>query len=121
MRLFVGDIQGCLEPLERLLDKAGFRPGRDALHPVGDLVAKGPDSQGVLSLLMDLGAQSVVGNHDLKWLERGKIQDAAHERGLRDQPPIRLFEEPGLILVHAGLHPHWREADLLSLTRRACP
>ena len=116
MRLFVGDIQGCLEPLGRLLAEAGFRRGHDILHPVGDLVAKGPDSQGVLSQLMDLGAQPVVGNHDLKWLERGKIQDEAHERWLREQPAIRLLEDPGLILVHAGLHPHWREGDLLSLT-----
>ena len=41
-RIFVGDIQGCREPLERLLKAVEFRAGRDRLLPVGDLgVCKG--------------------------------------------------------------------------------
>ena len=37
----VGDIQGCYEPLVRLLDKASFDPSKDTLVCVGDLVNRG--------------------------------------------------------------------------------
>ena len=111
-RIFVGDIQGCREPLERLLAACGFAAG-DVLHPVGDLVRKGPDSLGVLRLLHRLDAQPVLGNHDLEWLAR----DGGGEPALRDwlaaQPVVRSFDD--VILVHAGLHPRWTEADLLAL------
>ena len=118
-RIFVGDIQGCLAELETLLSAVGFEQSKDALHPVGDLVNKGPDSAGVLDLLMDLDAQPVLGNHDLKWLDGGCIEDAGQERWLRSQPFVRVLDD--VIQVHAGLHPHWSdwtEAQLTSLTRK---
>ncbi len=68
-RIFVGDIQGCLAPLEALLEATAFQPGIDVLHPLGDMVNKGPDSHGVLRLLIELDAKPVLGNHDLKWLK----------------------------------------------------
>ncbi len=109
-RVFVGDIQGCRVELERLLAEVGFRRGVDVLHPAGDLVRKGPDSPGVLSLLMDLDAQPVLGNHDLAYLSRQEAEDPAHETWLRQQPLLRSM--PDLIMVHAGLHPRWTVADL---------
>ena len=114
-RIFVGDIQGCREPLERLLAAVAFRRGQDRLLPVGDLVNKGPDSPGTLALLMELGAEPVLGNHDLYWLgkERG---DAAQRAWLRSQPVVRLFDD--VVMVHAGLHPHWDEAHLRALPAR---
>jgi bis(5'-nucleosyl)-tetraphosphatase (symmetrical) len=72
-RIFVGDIQGCLEPLRRLLDKVAYQPGKDRLLPCGDLVNKGPDSPGVVALLMQVGAEPVLGNHDLHVLDRSKL------------------------------------------------
>ncbi len=113
-RIFVGDIHGCLEPLQRLLDKVAFDSGTDRLHPVGDLVNKGPDSPGVLRLLMDLQAEPVLGNHDLHCLTKGKIADPAQEQWLRAQPIVRLLD--GLLMVHAGLHPQWDEQRLMQLT-----
>jgi bis(5'-nucleosyl)-tetraphosphatase (symmetrical) len=106
-RIFVGDVQGCLEPLERLLKAVRFEQGADRLFPVGDLVNKGPDSVGVLALLMRLGAEPVLGNHDLGWLAKGKVKDAAQERWLRSLPFSRVFED--VIVVHGGLHPKWSE------------
>lgn len=111
-RIFVGDIQGCSDALQRLLGAVGFAPGRDVLMPVGDLVNKGPDSEGVLDLLMELDAQPVLGNHDLHWLARGSAA-ARHLRWLRALPVVRIFDD--LIAVHAGLHPAWDEAKLASL------
>lgn len=59
----VGDVHGCLDELEALLGRAGVRK-KDTLVFVGDLVAKGPDSQGVVQLARERGALSVLGNHD---------------------------------------------------------
>jgi hypothetical protein len=112
-RIFVGDIQGCREQLEQLLDAVDFVSGTDQLIPVGDLVNKGPDSDGVLDLAMQINAQPVLGNHDLYWLAKGRA-DARHVAWLRAQPIVRVFDD--VIAVHAGLHPMWDEAKLANLT-----
>ena len=111
-RIFVGDIQGCREPLERLLAACSFARGRDRLLPVGDLVNKGPDSEGVLDLLVELDAEPVLGNHDLSWLAKGRVPER-HVDWLRAQPIVRRFDD--LIAVHAGLHPRWDDAKLDAL------
>lgn len=113
-RIFVGDIQGCREPLERLLTAVAFVRGRDRLLPVGDLVNKGPDSPGVLRVLMELDAEPVLGNHDLYWLERGR-GEPAQRAWLQRQPIVREFDD--LVMVHAGLHPKWDDAKLRALSR----
>ena len=112
-RLFIGDIQGCRRELELLLSRCGFRPGSDRLYPVGDLVNKGPDSAGVLRILMEHDAQSVQGNHDLWWLANQKWKDPAVRRWHESQPIVRIHDD--LIQVHAGLHPLWTEPMLLHL------
>ncbi|MBF2753783.1 MAG: metallophosphoesterase, partial [Gammaproteobacteria bacterium AqS3] len=73
----IGDIQGCREEFERLLERVDFRPGRDALWIAGDAVNRGPDSLGTLRLLHELRRSTtcVLGNHDLSLLR------AARERG----------------------------------------
>jgi len=112
-RIFVGDIQGCLEPLERLLRAVAFERGRDRLFPVGDLVNKGPDSPGTIDLLMELGAEAVLGNHDLHWLQKGRLLEPRRSTWLAAQPIVRVLDD--LVVVHAGLHPQWDEARLLRL------
>ena len=104
-RLFIGDVQGCLDPLRRLVDALAFDPKADRLYLAGDLVAKGPDSLGVLAFARDLGALPVLGNHDLSWLARGKIEDEGLRDWLAGQPLVRLWDD--LILVHAGLRDSW--------------
>ena len=123
-RIFIGDIQGCRAELESLLEALHYDPAADALHPVGDLVNRGPDSLGVLRILRALGAQSVLGNHELHLLQCAAGQRkarkvdtfadvlAAPERDeflawLRALPFVRVFAD--LYLVHAGLHPRWRD------------
>lgn len=61
--IIIGDVHGCLDELQKLLAACGFRRG-DPLVLVGDLVAKGPDSQGVVQLAREEGARAVLGNHD---------------------------------------------------------
>lgn len=113
-RIFVGDIQGCREPLERLLQAVEFRAGRDRLLPVGDLVNKGPDSDGTVELLMELDAEPVMGNHDLHWLGKNRVRDERQRTWLTAMPTVRVFDD--VIMVHAGLHPAWPEDQLLELS-----
>jgi len=66
----VGDIQGCYDPLSRLLDKVNFDQSKDTLLCVGDLVNRGPESLKVLRFLKSLDNQcvTVLGNHDIHLL-----------------------------------------------------
>ncbi len=124
-RVFVGDIQGCRAELERLLDAVRFDPARDALHPTGDLVNRGPDSAGTLRLLRGLDAAPVLGNHDVHALRRAAGLGNAHPADTLDdllhasdrdallawlgaQPFVRAWDD--VVLVHAGLDPAWDDA-----------
>jgi hypothetical protein len=65
--VIVGDVHGCRRELEALLDRIGFTTG-DRLVFVGDLIARGPDSLGVLDVARRTGAVIVRGNHEEKLL-----------------------------------------------------
>ena len=62
--IVVGDVHGMLHELLALLDKVQFDKNSDHLILAGDLIAKGPDSPGVVDLVMSLGATAVRGNHE---------------------------------------------------------
>ncbi len=67
----IGDIHGRLDLLSSLVVRL------DALHPeramplfvVGDVIDRGPDSRGVIDLLVARGARGVRGNHE-EWFAR---------------------------------------------------
>jgi bis(5'-nucleosyl)-tetraphosphatase (symmetrical) len=127
-------LQGCYEPLARLVDAIGFDPSRDRLWFVGDLVNRGPDSLGCLRYVKSLGdaALAVLGNHDLHLIcvaagvEKKKKRDtldavlAAPDRDelldwLRHRP--LMHAEGEFALVHAGLVPEWTVPKALALAR----
>ncbi|KAL6705470.1 hypothetical protein ACN47E_006735 [Coniothyrium glycines] len=66
--VFVGDVHGCREELEHLLNKLDFNHKHDHLVLAGDMIAKGPDSPGVIRLANKLGASCVRGNWEDKLL-----------------------------------------------------
>jgi bis(5'-nucleosyl)-tetraphosphatase (symmetrical) len=131
----IGDLQGCYDPLRRLLDRLGFDPRVDQLWFTGDLVNRGPQSLEALRFVHQLGdaARTVLGNHDLHLLAvyygagRLKRDDTiapilAAEDGpellewLCHQPLLHEDSRlPGYTLIHAGLAPQWNLA-----TARAC-
>ena len=115
--LLIGDVHGCNDELGELLKKAGFS-SEDRLVLVGDLVAKGPDSEGVVKRARELGALAVLGNHDAHLLDvRAGLSKKAHHSKLAasmseadwkylDQLPLWLdFPELNCLVVHGGLIP----------------
>lgn len=62
--LFVGDIHGCLDLFNRLLETASFNPETDRVFSVGDLVDRGKSSADVVRLLKEPWFFAVKGNHE---------------------------------------------------------
>lgn len=61
--IVIGDVHGCLDELLALVARCE-RSGEDRVVLVGDLVAKGPDSAGVVAWAREGGGDAVLGNHD---------------------------------------------------------
>ncbi|HUL91172.1 MAG TPA: symmetrical bis(5'-nucleosyl)-tetraphosphatase [Burkholderiales bacterium] len=130
----IGDVQGCYDELQALLEAFGFDRASDRLWFVGDLVNRGRDSLATLRFVRDLGDRAVVvlGNHDLHLLAlaQGHVASrgddtlaevlAAPDRGelldwLRSRPIIHVAGNT--TLVHAGLLPQWDIATAQSLAQ----
>ena len=120
--IFIGDVHGCLVELEELLESCAYAQG-DRVVLAGDLVAKGPDSLGVLKLAAQLGADAVRGNHDhavLRWRDApadlvperathhyqvARQLDADAWRLLESFPLFLRLPSQQVIVVHGGLVP----------------
>lgn len=128
--LIVGDVHGCAQELDDLVREVNFDPSNDKLYLVGDLVARGPDSRGVVERVDAYKGTFVRGNHDEKVLmwwrlarARGpRAADAAvrlsdrhravvealgedHFRRLDAAPLVLPLPEHALTIVHAGVDP----------------
>ncbi|KAF1706547.1 bis(5'-nucleosyl)-tetraphosphatase [Pseudoxanthomonas sacheonensis] len=127
----IGDLQGCYDATQRLLERLRFDPAVDKLWFCGDLVNRGGQSLETLRLVHSLRANSVVvlGNHDLSLLaigertpdEQRKVNTdlqrivLADDRDellawLRMQELAHVDRELGWMMVHAGLAPKWTTA-----------
>ena len=124
----IGDLQGCYDPTQRLLERIGFDPARDKLWFCGDLVNRGGQSLETLRLVHSLRANSVVvlGNHDLSLLAIGERREDEQRKvnpdlqrivlapdrdelldWLRLQKMLHVDRQLGWMMVHAGLAPKW--------------
>jgi len=122
----VGDLQGCYDELQMLLDRVKFDPTQDTLYLTGDLVARGDKSLECLHFVKSLGtaAYTVLGNHDLHLISTAlgikkiKPRDrvapifAAPDffeliHWLRQQPLLIHHEQLNFVMTHAGISPDW--------------
>ena len=123
----IGDLQGCYDPFQQLLEAIDFDPGKDTLWLTGDLVNRGPKSLKTLRFVKSLGSSAitVLGNHDLHLMALS--QDAVPASGrfdslaktlsapdideivewLRNRPLAHYSKDLDTLLVHAGIHPTW--------------
>ncbi len=131
----IGDLQGCYEPLQRLLERLDFDPARDRLWFAGDLVNRGPASLQTLRFVKALGAAAVtvLGNHDLHLLAVASGVDDRRGNGdtlgsvlqapdrdelihwLRARPLLHHDAALGWAMLHAGLPPQWNLQQALAL------
>ncbi|MBN9286565.1 MAG: bis(5'-nucleosyl)-tetraphosphatase (symmetrical) [Gammaproteobacteria bacterium 39-13] len=130
----IGDVQGCLEPLQQLLEKIHYDPKQDQLWFTGDLVNRGPDSLETLRFIQQLPEDTicVLGNHDLALLAVGagavpiRKQDTFNEiliaqdrddllDWLRQRPVLHHDPMLGFTLTHAGILPAWDLSQAIHL------
>lgn len=124
----IGDLQGCYDVTQRLLERIQFDSARDHLWFCGDLVNRGGESLETLRLVHSLrnNATVVLGNHDLSLLAVGQRTPDEQRKvnpdllrvvtannapelleWLRHQKLFHADRELGWGMVHAGLHPSW--------------
>lgn len=131
----IGDVQGCYEPLQRLLKKINFRPKKDQLWFVGDLVNRGPQSLETLRFIKSLGksAITVLGNHDLHLIAMATNSTTKEHQSLRPileapdcdelidwlrhRPLLHYDKKLDTALVHAGIPPGWKIKTALKRAR----
>jgi protein phosphatase len=139
----IGDVHGCVDELRELLATLGYVPGADGvLTPpdgrkavfLGDLVDRGPDTPGVLKLVMPMVAAGhalcVPGNHDVKLVRalNGRNVQITHGLGeslaqLEDETPefraeVATFldglvshyvlDDGKLVVAHAGMQERYQ-------------
>jgi hypothetical protein len=119
--IVVGDIHGCLNELQQLLEKVGFTT-RDVLIAVGDLVDRGPASWEVVRFFRDTpNAWSVIGNHERRvvrsvegtsqpaWSQLqtlSRVPEAGKEELLEYLGSLpAVIQTPKVIVTHARLDP----------------
>lgn len=124
----IGDIHGCLQPLQRLLAKVAPAPGSELVF-IGDYIDRGPHSREVVEHLLGLPYHSVflLGNHEKMLLDYLAGKDPgiflpngglatlqsygsdfprippAHLAFFHDLRP--MYETPDYLFVHAGIRP----------------
>lgn len=132
----IGDLQGCYDTFQRLLERIEFEPDRDEIWLAGDLVNRGPGSLAVLRWVKahERSCRVVLGNHDLHLLARARGLEGRRRRDtlegvlqandrddliewLRQQP---LLQRKGnRVMVHAGLLPRWTLDEAEGRAKRA--
>lgn len=128
----IGDIHGCLEPLQRLIQTLHPKSS-DTLVFLGDYVDRGPNAKGVIDFLIELKKMHpcvfLLGNHEVlmldylaglltisDWERNGGVAtlDSYTDSGTLHIPDNHLdflkdclpyFDTPDYFFVHGGVKP----------------
>lgn len=127
-RYVVGDIQGCFNAFEALLQRIQFSTECDELWSVGDLINRGENNCAVLRWFYHHrdNVRVVLGNHDLHLLAvRAGVGRLSRSDNVQDiltapdgdilmdwlqQQPLTHQEGP-YTMVHAGIPPQWSTSE----------
>jgi serine/threonine protein phosphatase 1 len=127
----IGDIHGCLDPLQALMAQLSLRK-HDELLFIGDYIDRGPDAKGVVDYVLELRKSRpgkvtcLMGNHEwmllnhldgtdpVSWLQNGGMATRSSYGG-EDQIPYAhleflhslspLHRTDDYLFVHAGIRP----------------
>ena len=129
----IGDIQGCYQSFQKLLNKIQFDPKADQLWLVGDLINRGLHSLETLRFIYahQDSIHCVLGNHDLHFLavESGVKKPSRKDKfkellnaddrpelvaWLKTQPLVHFDPKLDFAMVHAGIPPQWSLLDALN-------
>jgi serine/threonine protein phosphatase 1 len=136
--IFIGDVHGCVRELQALVQKLQLRED-DVLVFVGDLLHKGPDSEGVFEYVLQLQnnyqVEFICGNHEekhLRWLrgEQRRLLTGAPNKmqHVEEYPAIKITDAAwelmnrsyiakqygSITAVHAGIPGNLRALEYLT-------
>lgn len=132
----IGDIQGCYDGLQRLLEHVDFNPSDDYLWLVGDIINRGPHSLKTLRFIkaLDSRATMVLGNHEIYALaafhnivshdpnntfyeifKAANCDELLH--WLRHRPLAHFDASHNALMVHAGVPPIWSLNETLGYSK----
>lgn len=120
----IGDVQGCYDELQLLLEKIHFDKQKDKLIFAGDIINKGPKSLETINFIMSLGnnAEMVLGNHEILFLAVSynylpssskntfnDVIDASNIKEIRDWLCNQklLIKTDNIYICHAGIPHIW--------------
>jgi serine/threonine protein phosphatase 1 len=102
----IGDIHGCFETLNLLLETINYNIDSDKLILLGDYIDRGIDSIGVLDKIIELQKSgdviALMGNHEYDALQNNNF--IKYHKWIQKLPLI--YEDKKFIYVHAGLNPY---------------
>lgn len=131
----IGDVHGCFQQLQHLLEIIDFNPKKDTLWFTGDYVNGGPEPLATLRFIKSLGDNTIciLGNHDVHLLAVAaglvpKLNDrkigvdevlAAPDLNeitawLRTRPFAHYEPAFNALIVHAGVLPSWSLPEIMA-------
>jgi bis(5'-nucleosyl)-tetraphosphatase (symmetrical) len=131
----IGDLQGCFDAFEGLLNKLDYNSNKDQLWLAGDLVNRGSQSLSCLRKAKALNATIVLGNHDLHMLAcyygsehslkkndtLGEVFDAEDcatlMAWLKAQPLLHYDKSRHTLMSHAGVPHIWSIKQALGFAK----
>lgn len=130
----IGDVHGCANELEDLLDK--LSPGsHDRVLLLGDLVNRGPDSRRVVEIARENGFRSLMGNHEYRLLNYRRNRDPSILKAydyetlqqlrqpdwdfLAKMEPFYETPDSEFVCVHGGFRPGqpWRTQSMSTVCK----
>lgn len=88
----IGDVHGCLEEFDELLNLIQYNKEQMRLVLLGDLMDRGPDPVGCVRRARELDVECIMGNHEEKHLRWHKHQKNFKETG-KSNPMKRMSEK----------------------------
>ena len=127
----IGDVQGCYDSLQRLLNKIEFSLDKDRIFFLGDVVNRGNKSLETLEFIKAHtdNISMVLGNHDFHLLactfgaitpsNKDTFSDVINAKNSKklleflSQQPLLISDED-ILIVHAGIPPNWTKERALA-------